>query len=158
MSTKQAPHIEDPRFRLWARINHARDSIMRARDKELAQYNISSRQAAVLHSIHMLDSKATISEIARRVMRQPHSVAGILNRLIKQGLVTKIKPKTRTDHLRFALTEKGNDIFKIVNKRDSINTILSVLSEEDCESVMSCLQKTVEKSMQYIGNISMPPL
>ena len=84
----------DQDYKLWVLLNQVRDAVLKARQKELDQYNISASQAATLFVIEAIGPKATPAEISRRLFRKPHSVAGragILSRMEKKGLVRRFK-------------------------------------------------------------------
>ena len=93
-------------YGLWVLLNQARDSMHKAREKELAQYGISSSQAAVLFISNMIDAEVTPSEISRWLLKEPHTVSAIITRMEKQGLVKKIKGKGKNNSVQIALTKQ----------------------------------------------------
>jgi len=66
----------DEDYNLW---------VLRARQKELDQFDISVIEVGVLVVIQAIGEKATPSEISRRIFREPHTVSALLNRMEKGG-------------------------------------------------------------------------
>jgi DNA-binding MarR family transcriptional regulator len=140
----------DQDYRLWVLLNQVRDAVLRARQKELNQYNISASQAAVLLVIEAIGPKATPAEISRRVFRKPHSVSGILSRMEKKGLVRRLKDLDRKNLIRVVLTEKGREAYYQSTKQESIRQIVSSLSEEERQQLTSCLHTLRDKALGFL--------
>ncbi|MFC2060677.1 MarR family winged helix-turn-helix transcriptional regulator, partial [Chloroflexota bacterium] len=79
----------DREFILWWLLQQTSTIIFNARERELREFGISPIQAAILYIMMSLGESPTPAEIARRVLRKPHSVSQILNRMEKAGLVTR---------------------------------------------------------------------
>ena len=141
----------DQDYRLWVLLNQVRDAVLRARQKELNQYNISASQAAVLLVIEAIGPKATPAEISRRVFRKPHSVSGILSRMEKKGLVRRLKDLDRKNLTRVVFTEKGREAYYQSTKRESIRQIMSSLPEEERKQLTSSLQTLRDKALGELG-------
>ena len=141
----------DQDYRLWVLLNQVRDAVLKARQKELNQYNISASQAAVLLVIEAIGPKATPAEISRRVFRKPHSVSGILSRMEKKGLVRRLKDLDRKNLTRVVFTEKGREAYYQSTKRESIRQIMSSLPEEERKQLTSSLQTLRDKALGELG-------
>ena len=141
-------HDED--YDLWLLVAQVRQAMFRARRKELVQYNISPRQAAVLFAIQAIDGKATPAEISRWLFREPHSVSELLSRMEKRGLVRKVKDLKGKNLVRLVLTEKGCEAYYQSTKRESIHKIKSSLTEEERQQLRSCLQILRDKAVQVL--------
>ncbi len=140
----------DQDYRLWVLLNQVRDAVLRARQKELNQYNISASQAAVLLVIEAIGPKATPAEISRRVFRKPHSVSGILSRMEKKGLVRRLKDLDRKNLTRVVFTEKGREAYYQSTKRESIRQIMSSLPEEERKQLTSSLETLRDKALGFL--------
>jgi len=136
---------------LWLLLNHARDTIWKARRKELANYGISLRQAALLFMVHHMGDRATPPEITRWQLRAPHSVAEAFNRMEKAGLVTKTKDLERKNLVRVTLTERGRKVSERAARIESIHRIMSCLSGEERQQLSSSLEKLRDKTCEELG-------
>ena len=146
----QPSSVSDPDYNLWVSLARTREALYKARKKELAQYSIPPRQAAVLPVVEAIGHEATPAELSRWLARESHSVSELLNRMEKQGLLRKIKDLDRKNQVRVELTQKGREAYHQVMKRESIHNIMSVLSEEQRQKLMSYLQ--------LLGNAAMKEL
>ena len=133
--------IEDSDYDMWALIAQTRHILFKARKKELEEYKISPMKSAVLVKIQELADKATPTQIARVIVREPHSVSEILNRMEKDGLVERIKDPERKGRVRYTLTESGRKAYSQSVKRETIHAIISSLSAEDYRQLSTILKK-----------------
>ena len=142
---------EDRDYELWVLLTQARAALSRARRKELHRHNITTRQSAVLFVIQAIGGKATPGEIARWLLREPHSISELLSRMEKDGLVRKIKGLDKKNVVRIVLTEKGRKAYDKSVVRESIHEIMSSLSEEERQQLRSCLQKLRDKALSLLA-------
>jgi DNA-binding MarR family transcriptional regulator len=77
-------------------------------------------------------------------MRQHHSISTQINRMTKQGLVSKRKNPDDKRKYDIVLIEKGQILFKEVT-RDSIKMTFSCLSDEDKKELDSHLLRLMER-------------
>src|SRR4030042_5989847 len=111
----------DQDYNLWVLLRQTRDAMVKARGRELEKYGISSIQAAVLFTIQAIGAEATPAEISRRLVREPHSVSGLLNRMEKQGLITRVKDLPKRNMVRVVMTNKGREAYEQSTKRLSMH-------------------------------------
>ena len=143
--------FEDQDFELWVLLHQTRDAIFRARDKELGQYGISTMQAGVLFIINAIGNEATPTEVARWLFREPHTVSSLLNRMERDGLVSKTKDLQKKNMVRVTLTEKGRSAYNESLKRKSINKVMTSLSEEERLQFRSYLEKLRDRALTEPG-------
>jgi DNA-binding MarR family transcriptional regulator len=70
----------------------------------------------------------------------------------KDGLVKKTREVPKSALLKFELTEKGSNIEKRCNIKTSDKTIMSVLSEEERQQLISMMNKLRNKAIKYKGS------
>lgn len=139
-------------LRLWVLLGQTRDIIRKSIRKELEQFNVTSRQVAVLLVIQANAGKITPAEISRQLFREPHTISAVLKRMEKQGLLTRHKDLSKKNLIRVALTEEGRNLyFQTSKQRKSIQKIFSCLSEEEVRQLSSCLEKLKRRGMKEIG-------
>jgi len=136
---------------LWVLLSRTYQMISRARSIELAKYGITREQDYILFIIYALGNIATPTEISKHTYRQQNSVTEILNRMTANGLVVKTKDLVRKGHVNVKLTEKGLEIYHKTLNRESINNIMSVLSEEYRQNLTSCLELLSDRAVDEIS-------
>lgn len=142
----------DQDYKLGVLLHQARDAVFKARDKELRQHGISSPiQAAVLFIVRAIGGEATPAKISRWLLREPHSVSAILNRMEKEGLVRKTKDLEKKNLIRVTLTEKGQKAYDQSRESKCIKRILSSLSKEQQEQLLLLLWTLRNKALEELG-------
>jgi DNA-binding MarR family transcriptional regulator len=162
--TKVKPSIRssstsDFDYMLWVLLEQVRDAMAKARERELGSKAISSIQASVLTSIEAIGHETTAAKISRRLIREPHSVSGLLKRTEKQGLIKLVKDLPRRNMVRVAMTKKGEAAYKHISNRSTMREIMSALSEQEKKELGNILLRLRAKSLKLAGithNVPLP--
>jgi len=133
----------------WILIGKAREDMLKARQKELAPYEISPRQAYVCDILFHLGRKSTIAEVAKHVDREVNTLSQQLNRMEKDGLVKRYQEKAKSTLLTFELTEKGLAAYQNSLKRAAIKKIMSVLSEQELAQLIAMMEQIISAAEKY---------
>jgi DNA-binding MarR family transcriptional regulator len=136
---------------LWMLLTHTRYAIYRSREKELQRFGVSPEQVGVLFMVQALNNRATPSEISRYILRQPHTVSALIERMVEKGFVKKAHDLDRKNLVRISLTEKGQQVYERSTKRGPIHRIMSVLSEEERTQLRGLLGKLHSQARKEIG-------
>ena len=137
-------------FRLWVLLTQTQSRIYKARKKELSRYNLTPAQAGILHSVNALGSHATLAEVSRWVFLQPQSVHEVMAKMVADGLLLRGRNPRRKNWIIIKLTEKGRKALEKALKRRSIESIMSVLSEEELTQLGSLLKTLRAQAMNKI--------
>jgi len=136
-------------YNVWLLLHQTRNAILRAREKELSKYNISSREAAVLFAIRAIGDNSTPAQIARWIFREPHTVSALINRMERKGLVKKEKDTCRKNVWLVTLTEKGGKAYQqSIENRETFHTIISSLTKSECRRLELYLRKLRDRALQ----------
>lgn len=146
----------DPKYEFAWVIFQLRALLYRVREKELLPYGVKPRQAAVLVVMAAIGEKATPAEISRWLLREPHSVSGILERMEKSGLVKRVKDLERKNMIRVTFTDKGRQAYRVVRRKGIWHKIMGVLTAEEQERLVYLLNKVHEKALKVSG-VKKPP-
>jgi DNA-binding MarR family transcriptional regulator len=130
-------------------LGRARHFIDKAREKELAPYHISPRQATTLFIIYHLGQKATLAELARQTERGINTLSPQMTILEKDGFVKKVRETPKSNRLSYILTYKGLKTYELTNKPKAIKKILSVLTEDERQQLISMMKKIINKAEKY---------
>ena len=141
----------DRDYNLWVLLHQVSDIIFNARESELQQYGLPATQAEVLFVIKAIGDKVTPAQISRMIFRRPHSVSGIIDRMVKAGFVKKTKNLHKKNLIRVTLTAKGEEAYKQALKRKSIPKIMSALSEAERQKLKSLLETLRNKGLKELG-------
>ena len=143
--------IADKELQLWVLLLRTEEVIWKVRQRELNAHDISLIGAGALIVIRALEGQATPAKIARWLFREPHSVAGLLNRMEKQGLVRRTKDLDRKNLIRVTLTDKGEQVCDLVSERGTLHRILSGLPEEQRRQLESILHILLDQALKELA-------
>jgi DNA-binding MarR family transcriptional regulator len=136
---------------LWLLLTHARYAVFRAREKELQRYGVSPEQVGLLFVVQALGNKATPAALSRYILRQPHTVSALVDRMARRGLVKKVKDLDRKNLVRVVMTEKGQRTYELSTKRGPIHRIMATLSDDERKSFKEYLERILTKARKEIG-------
>ncbi len=142
---------EDEDQDLWLLLTHARYAVFRAREKELQRYGISPEQASLLFVVQAMGNKATPAALSRYLLRQPHTVSALVDRMARRGLLKKVKDLDRKNLVRVVITEKGQKAYELSTKRGPIHRIMNTLNQEEKKDFRDYLERIFSKARKEIG-------
>ena len=137
-------------YRLYRLLVVVREATQKAVKSDVAKHGILPRQAAVLVTLINIGREATPRELSENLLRESHSMAEILIRMERRGLVRRIK-NPGNGRITIAITEKGKQFAKIINENKSVSHLMSCLTREEQEQLYHCMKKLAEKSLKLMG-------
>ncbi len=151
----------DEEYNLWVMLLQTRDVAWTAREKDLAKFDLSVTEAAVLNFVQLIertvDRQATVAEISRWLFRKPNSMSELLSRMENKGLVKRVRDLPKNSAVRIELTEKGKQFYNMQIKSPFVSEIISTLSEEERQQMWTVLGKLRNKALKILGITRKPP-
>ncbi len=141
----QDSKVEHDYDRIWALLYEASHMIYRLQLNELKALGLRPRQAVALLYLQNSDEPMTAAQMARLQLRGRNSISVLLTRMEKEGLITRTPDLKNRKRQRLLLTEKGQKTRKAIEGEKTIPTIFSALSETECQSLTSCLEKLLDR-------------
>jgi DNA-binding MarR family transcriptional regulator len=141
----------DEDYDLWILLTRARNLVFRARELELLRYGLTPEQALILCIIHNSEEKLTPARIARLILRKPHTMSAMIERMEEKGLLVKNTDPKRKNMIRIGITEKGKQAYEITSKRGPIHRIMGALSENERDDLRKTLGTIINKSVDELG-------
>ena len=135
---------------LWLLMIRTFHMMRRARQRELNQYGITTRNSAVLSTIIRLGKETTLIKIAQQLVLEDHSMSEQLSRMEKAGLIKKVKGQKRNSIL-IEVTRKGYELYDKGMQGKSVGNIMSVLTKEEQQSLWTLIAKIREQSIKELG-------
>jgi DNA-binding MarR family transcriptional regulator len=139
---------KDKEYDLWILMSRVYHMIAKLSNMELSKYNILPVQAYMLFIMRAMGSETTPGELSRFVYEQRSSVSDILNRMEKQGLITKEKKSEGKGRVLVKITEKGENVLQQSEQRTHLHNVLATLSEEKRDQLESALEILRDKSIE----------
>jgi DNA-binding MarR family transcriptional regulator len=101
--------------------------------------------------VQALGNKATPAALARHIIRQPHTVSALVDRMARRGLVKKVKDLDRKNLVRVVMTEKGKKTYDLSTKRGPIHRIFNSMSAPEKKEFRQHLEKLLVTARKEIG-------
>ena len=152
--------FDDKDYMLWRLFTQTRNAMMKARQKELAKYNLTARQAGALLISHATNGNVTPYQMAQWKVLERHSISELLDRMVKQGLIKKVSNLDNRKSIRVELTEKGREALQGAARCESFHKIMSFISAEQrqqFEAILKILRDVALTEIGIKGKLPFPP-
>ena len=141
----------DKDYTLSTSLLQVADIFVKVRERELLPQNLSATSADILFLVDAMGKDVIPAKISRMLLREPHSISGILMRMEKQGLLKRAKNMERKNLIRVTLTSKGETALKQAMKKEGVNHILSKLTEEQRRQLKQSLTALKDAGMKELN-------
>jgi len=143
----------DKDYTLLTSLLQVSDILFKIRERELLSQNLSAPAAEILFLVDAMGENVTPAKITRMMLREPHSVSGLLVRMEKHGFIKRAKDMERKNHIRITLTAKGERALKQVMKLEGTTDIIARLSTEQQKQLKTTLTalKEAGKKELHLG-------
>ena len=111
MSEKSSIVVPEKDVKLWLLLGNTWALILRLYELELNQIGLTPEQATILRIVQDNGSSATARELENVTMRQQNTISVLVNRMIKMGLLSRVKQQGKKGYQIF-LTKEGNVIIQ----------------------------------------------
>ena len=133
----------------WAVLRQTWIAVNKAAEVKLAKVGLTPEKAAVLWACREYPGTLTPAEIARLVFRENQTIAGLLNRMEKEGLVTRVPKRKGHPFTEVKLTPKGEKLSGpgIEILRALIKGLVADMPVEEQKQLQKSLKKLRQKMM-----------
>lgn len=132
-------------------LGQAAHALHKTREIDLDKFGITVEQSGALICILSLGKDATVAELSRWQIREPHSTLVLVRRMAKQQLID-INPDSTNKHiLKLTLTQKGFSILKDTLKLESLVQIYSRIPKKELQHLHSLLDILRDTSYDFLG-------
>jgi len=120
-------------LRLWYMSHRTRALLKMCEDQIYGEYNLTMEQYAVLAAIKHIGGPARPTDIARWLGRSTNSISMIVDRMVKAGLVRRVRDRRDRRVVNVFITDKAENALKpaILAGWEFIQKITSPLTYED---------------------------
>jgi len=141
----------DREYTLVEQITQVADILVKVRERELLPQNLSATAASILFLVDAMGEGVTPARITRMLLREPHSISGILMRMEKQGLVKRTKDMDRKNYIRITLTAKGEKALEKAMRLEGTTHVLSKLTaaqQKELKATLTALKEAGVKELR----------
>jgi len=140
-------------LRLWLLTHRTHDAIRRCEDKVFAKYGLTAEHYAVLSTMKIVNGPVRPTDLARWLERSTNSVSMLADRMVKAGLLKRMRDRTDRRVVWLVMTNKGEEAIKpaIVAGWNLIHEILSQLPDENKRTFINLLETVKYKAVEYLN-------
>jgi len=164
MNENSQPFEEDLSFRqsaalkLWIELIRCSNKFGGIIDKKLRQeYRQSISRFDVLSQLEReLDNGLTVGDLGQRLIASKGNITGLVNRMIKDGLVTKISKPHDRRYYQVNIFQQGLDLFRKMADSHArwVSDFFQSLDNENINEITNLLGDVRSSLGEYNGNIN----
>jgi DNA-binding MarR family transcriptional regulator len=146
--------FENPDKGAWILLRQTYNLVLRCEDRVFSEYELTTEQHAVLMAIKHISGPVRITDMARWLDRSVNSVSMIIDRMVKAGLVRRVRDRKDRRTVFVTMTSQAEKAYVLASVAGwgLIQEILSPLSDEDKRTLIRLLETLRDKTYDYLGS------
>jgi DNA-binding MarR family transcriptional regulator len=139
-------------LRLWRQVYQTYTLLKRCEDQIFEEYGLTTEQFTVLTTIGYLGGPVKVTDIARWLERSTNSISMIVDRMVKAGLLRRVRNKGDRRVVHVVKTSKGETLLKpaTLASMEFIQKIMSPMSYEDSIILLKLLGTVKFEALKYL--------
>jgi len=140
-------------LRVWFLSHRTHELLRRCEDHVFGEYNLTTEQYTMLAIMKYLGDSIRITDLAKWSGRSTNSVSMIVDRMVKAGLVKRVRDRKDRRVVFVTIASKGEKALKPATWAGLkfIQEILSVLSDEDKSTFVNLHEEVKHKALEYLN-------
>lgn len=144
--------LDDPALTTWVLLARTWAAMYKAEERKIARVGLTPEQVDVLWLGKEYPIPLTPAEISRSIFRESQTVAGLISRMEKEGLVTRVPKRKGRPFTEVKLTPRGEEVRGpgIEAATTLVARIMSCLSVEEHEQLQRLLRKLRQSALEEL--------
>ena len=144
--------LSDASLTTWLLIARTWSAMYKVEERKLAKVGLTPEQVDVLWLSRDYPIPLTPAEISRSLFRESQSIAGLLSRMEREGLVRRVPKRKGRPFTQVQLTAKGQELCPkgIETATNVVAKIMSCLSAEEHEQLQKLLRKLRQSALEEL--------
>jgi len=145
--------LEDLVVTLWRMLSQAYTRFKNGMDQVLTEQGLTMEQYLVLVTIKYHDVPIRITDVARWLERSTNSITMIVDRMVKAGLLRRVRDRSDRRVVNVFLTSKAENALGPANPAawEFMQQGMSPLSSDDKHAFASLLEMINHKLLEYFN-------
>jgi len=151
LNMKTNLEVTNTDLRFWYLIHRTRDAFRICEDQIFREHGLTTEQYAVLATMKYLGNPTRPTDVANWLERSTNSISVIIERMVKAGLIKRVRDKSDRRVVRLTITSKGENALKPATSAglEFIQKVLSPLSREDRHTLATLLEMLKYEAFKY---------
>jgi len=144
--------LENLSVTLWRTVYQTYTRFKNGMDQVLSQYGLTMEQYLVLATIKYSDAPMRITDVAHWLERSTNSITMIVDRMVKAGLLRRVRDRRDRRTVNVFLTSKAENALKAANPTtwEYMQQGMSPLSYKDKDAFASLLKTLNRRLLEYL--------
>lgn len=144
--------FSDAALTAWAVLGQTWTAMYKASERKLAKLGLTPEKLDVLRACRDYAPPLIPAEISRLVFRESQTIAGLLSRMEKEGLVTRVPKRKGRPFTEVKMTAKGKELCSpgVEAATPLITRIMSALSAEELEQLLKLVRKLRQNALEEL--------
>ncbi len=145
--------LENLSVNLWRNLYQTYTRFKSGMDQVLSEYRLTMEQYLVLTTIRYHDAPMRITDVANWLERSTNSVTMIVDRMVKAGLLRRVRDRRDRRTVNVFLTSKAENAMKAANPSawEYMQLGMSPLSGKDKDALASLLKTLNYRLLEYLN-------
>jgi DNA-binding MarR family transcriptional regulator len=146
--------FENPDKGAWMLLRQIHTLVSKCEDRVFQEYGLTTEQHGVLMAIKHINGPVRPTDIARWLDRSVNSVSMIIDRMVKAGLVRRVRDKKDRRTVFVSVTSKVEKTYVQATLAgwELVKEILSPLSDKDKLTLIRLLETLRDRTYDYLGS------
>jgi DNA-binding MarR family transcriptional regulator len=145
--------LENLSVALWRMVNQTYTRFKNCMDQILKEQGLTMEQYFVLATIKFHDAPVRVTDVAQWLERSTNSISMIADRMVKAGLLRRVRDKGDRRVVNLFLTSKAENAYKSANPAtwEFMQQGMSPLSYKDMRAFASLFKMVNYKLLEYLN-------
>lgn len=145
--------LEDLSVTLWRMLYQAYTRYKNGMDQTVAEHGLTMEQYLVLVTVKYHAAPIRITDIAHWLERSTNSITMIVDRMVKAGLLRRVRDRSDRRTVNVFLTSKAENALKLANPAawEFMQQGMAPLSPKDKDAFASLLKVINRKLLAYLN-------
>ena len=145
--------IENLSAMLWRMVHQTYARYKNGMDQVLSEHRLTMEQYLVLVTVKYSDAPTRITDVAHVLERSTNSITMIVDRMVKAGLLRRVRDRRDRRTVNVFLTSKAENALKTANPAawEFMQLGMSPLSYKDKDALARLLKTINYKLLQYLN-------
>ena len=153
--------IPDARLAAWSLLFQAFYAARKAEERRLfkAKVGLTHEKLTILQLATLYEDPLTPAEISRSLFRESQTIAAMLSRMEREGLVKRVPKRKGKPYTEVIATAKGKELCgpAVEVTISFAMELMSCLSAEELEQLQKLLRKIRQKALDQLYIELLPP-
>ena len=148
LSKERMPHFDERIYKCYILFHEAMDFVTKCEDITFNKAGLPYQQCIILVAMLYLKSNFSLNALAKKIHREPNTISAIINRMVSDGLIRRVRDRKDRRSIRLTITDKGMEKLKKTFGKGwtLINRLFSCFTNEELTTFSILLNRLGDRA------------